>query len=131
VTYGAHVGWVEKGTEVRPWTTVEELFPRVTGEEPFSLPVSWSEAKDKMGADTKFNFVGTTDIIGGNSGSPVIDQDGKLVGLAFDGNIHSISGAYWFDEVQNRTVSVHPQVIVEALRSIYRADHLLEEIGIP
>ena len=130
VTYGAHEGWTETGSDVRPWTTVSELFPRVTGEAPFQLPASWQEADAKLSADTKFNFVGTTDIIGGNSGSPVIDSDGKLVGLAFDGNIHSISGAYWFDAEKNRTVSVHPQVMVEALREIYGADALLQEIGV-
>ena len=130
VTYGGHAGWFEKGSEVRPWTTVDGLFPRVTGDEPFALPASWEAAESKLDGDTKFNFVGTTDIIGGNSGSPVIDADGRLVGLAFDGNIHSISGAYWFDTELNRTVSVHPQIMVESMRDIYGADHLLEEIGV-
>jgi hypothetical protein len=129
VTYGAHVGWNERGKEIRPWTTVSELFPRVTGEEPFGLPDSWAEAAAKMPGETKFNFVGTTDIIGGNSGSPVIDKDGKLVGLVFDGNIHSISGSFWFDGELNRTIAVHPQVMLESLRSIYKADHLLEEMS--
>jgi hypothetical protein len=130
VSYGAHEGWNEKGVDVRPWTTVSELFPRVTGDAPFRLPDSWADAKEMMAGDTKFNFVGTTDIVGGNSGSPIIDKDGKLVGLAFDGNIHSISGSYWFDRELNRTVAVHPEVMLESLRSIYKADHLLEEMGI-
>jgi hypothetical protein len=130
VSYGAHEGWNEKGNEVRPWTTAAELYPRVTGESPFRLPKSWDDAEEKMSGDTKFNFVGTTDIIGGNSGSPVIDKDGRLVGLIFDGNIHSISGAYWFDSKLNRSVAVHPEVMIESLNSIYRADHLLEEMGI-
>ena len=130
VTYGAHEGWMEKGKTVRPWTTVDRLFERTTGEAPFRLPESWLEAEDKIGADTKFNFVGTTDIIGGNSGSPAIDKDGKMVGLIFDGNIHSISGSYWFDAEKNRTVAVHPEVMVEALRSIYGASHLVEELGV-
>ena len=130
VSYGAHEGWNEKGVDVRPWTTVSELFPRVTGDTPFRLPDSWADAKDTMAGDTKFNYVGTTDIIGGNSGSPVIDKDGKLVGLIFDGNIHSISGSYWFDSELNRSVAVHPEVMLESLRSIYKADHLLSEMGI-
>jgi hypothetical protein len=130
VSYGAHVGWNEKGSEVRPWTTMAELFPRVTGDDPFRLPTSWMGAEKTMADDLKFNFVGTTDIIGGNSGSPVIDKDGKLVGLIFDGNIHSISGAYWFDSALNRSVAVHPEIMIEALRSIYGADHLLEEMGV-
>ncbi len=130
VSYGAHEGWNEKGTDVRPWTTVAELYPRVTGESPFRLPQKWDDAKNEMASDTKFNFVGTTDIIGGNSGSPAIDKDGKLVGLIFDGNIHSISGAYWFDSKLNRSVAVHPEIMIESLHSIYEAGHLLEEMGI-
>ena len=130
ISYGAHEGWNEKGTDVRPWTTVSELFPRVTGAEPFRLPASWRDAADTLDGNSKFNFVGTTDIIGGNSGSPAIDKDGKLVGLIFDGNIHSISGSYWFDSALNRTVAVHPEIMIEALQSIYSADHLLEEMGL-
>jgi len=130
VSYGAHEGWNEKGVYVRPWTTVSEIFPRVTGGAPFRLPDSWADAKDAMAGDTKFNYVGTTDIIGGNSGSPVVDKNGKLVGLVFDGNIHSISGSYWFDSELNRSVAVHPEVMLESLRSIYNADHLLKEMGI-
>jgi hypothetical protein len=128
VTYGSHRGWVEKGQEVRPWTTADRLYERATGEPPFRLPASWIGRLDDIGPDTKFNFVTTTDIIGGNSGSPVIDRDGNLVGLVFDGNIHSISGSYWFDEERNRTVAVHPQVIVRALASIYGAQSLLTEV---
>jgi len=130
VSYGSHVGWNEKGSDVRPWTTIAELFPRVTGDDPFRLPASWLDAEETMADELKFNFVGTTDIIGGNSGSPVIDKDGRLVGLIFDGNIHSISGAYWFDSELNRSVAVHPEIMIEALRSVYEADHLLEEMGI-
>lgn len=131
VTYGAHEGWKEKGKEVRAWTTVSELFPRVTGNEPFRLPDSWDGAREKIPGDTRFNFVGTTDIVGGNSGSPVIDRNGKLVGLVFDGNIHSISGSFWFDSARNRTVAVHPQIMLESLRSIYGAADLLKEMGVP
>jgi len=130
VSYGAHEGWEEKGSEVRPWTTVEELFPRVTGAAPFRLPESWSDAREKIDSGVKFNYVGTTDIIGGNSGSPVIDKNGKLAGLIFDGNIHSISGSYWFDAAKNRSVAVHPEIMIESMRSLYDADHLLMEMGI-
>ncbi|MGI9236334.1 MAG: S46 family peptidase [Woeseiaceae bacterium] len=130
VSYGAHEGWNEKGNDVRPWTTVDELFPRVTGAAPFQLPQSWSEAEGAMPGNLKFNFVGTTDIIGGNSGSPVIDKNGYLAGLVFDGNIHSISGSYWFDSMKNRTVAVHPEVMIESMRTLYGAKHLLEEMEI-
>ncbi|MGI9238335.1 MAG: S46 family peptidase [Woeseiaceae bacterium] len=130
VSYGAHEGWNEKGNDVRPWTTIDELFPRVTGAAPFQLPQSWSAADETMSGNLKFNFVGTTDIIGGNSGSPVIDKNGRLAGLVFDGNIHSISGSYWFDSLKNRTVAVHPEVMIESMRTLYGAEHLLEEMGI-
>ncbi len=128
VSYGAHEGWIEKGEPVRPYTTLAELYPRVTGQSPFQLPASWSNVEEKLPADTKFNFVGTTDVIGGNSGSPVIDSAGRLVGLVFDGNIHSISGAYWFDAERNRTVNVHPEIMLEALDKLYDADHLIDEL---
>ncbi len=128
VSYGAHEGWIEKGNVVRPYTTVAELSPRVTGEPPFRLPASWDDAAEELPGDTPFNFVGTTDAIGGNSGSPVIDSAGRLVGLVFDGNIHSISGAYWFDAERNRTVNVHPAIMLEALRQVYGAGHLVDEL---
>ena len=74
------------------------------------------------------NFVATTDIVGGNSGSPLINAKGELVGLMFDGNIHSISGNYWFDTEKNRAVAVHPAIIKEALSKVYGATALLAEL---
>ena len=76
------------------------------------------------------NFVATTDITGGNSGSPITSSDGSVVGLAFDGNIHSIAGDYWFDESINRTVGVNTAIILEALDTVYEADHLLDELTV-
>jgi hypothetical protein len=130
ITYGGVEGWVEKGEPVYPFTTMERTFERATGEDPFRLPQSWLEAKDRLDLDTRFNFTSTTDIIGGNSGSPVINGSAELVGLAFDGNIHSIAGGYWFDETVNRTVSVHVDAMLEAMRVIYGATSLLEELDI-
>ena len=129
VTFGAVKGWEEKGEMVYPFTTIGEIFPRVTGDDPFRLPESWLAAQPRLDADTRFNFVATTDITGGNSGSPAIDKQGNLVGLVFDGNIHSIAGSYWFDESVNRTVAVHPAVMLEALKEVYKADHLIEELS--
>ncbi|MBT8039261.1 MAG: S46 family peptidase [Xanthomonadales bacterium] len=130
VTYGAVEGWVEKGEPVYPFTTLERTYGRATGEDPFRLPDSWLDARERLDLDTRYNFVSTTDIIGGNSGSPVINGAGELVGLAFDGNIHSIAGGYWFDERVNRTVSVHVDAMLEALEVIYGADTLLGELNI-
>jgi hypothetical protein len=129
VSFGSVKGWMEKGEMVSPFTTIATIFPRVTGDDPFRLPASWLEAEPQLDPDTRFNFVSTTDITGGNSGSPVIDREGNLVGLVFDGNIHAIAGAYWFDESMNRTVSVHPAVMLEALKKVYGADHLVGELS--
>jgi V8-like Glu-specific endopeptidase len=130
VTYGKVDGWVEKGEKVQPFTQISGIYGRATGEDPFRLPDSWLAARKELGLDTPFNFTANTDIIGGNSGSPVINARGELVGLAFDGNIHSIAGGFWFDERLNRTVSVHVAAMLEALRVVYGADHLLAELEV-
>ena len=129
LNYGTVQGWVENGTPVEPFTKLERLFERATGQDPFRIPQSWLDAKDRLDMSTKFNLVTNNDIVGGNSGSPLIDAQGSIVGLMFDGNIHSISGAYWFDTEKNRAVAVHPAIMLEALRKVYRADELLSELG--
>lgn len=128
LSYGAVQGWVENGTPVEPFTHLSRLFERATGEEPFAVPQSWLHVKARLDPDTKFDLTTNNDIIGGNSGSPLINARGEIVGLVFDGNIHSISGAYWFDEALNRTVAVHPAIIREALTKVYGADALLAEL---
>ncbi|NNF65904.1 MAG: S46 family peptidase [Gammaproteobacteria bacterium] len=128
VTYGAVEGWREKGEMVEPFTQTARLYERATGEKPFKLPASWQEHRDALKMDTPFNFVATTDITGGNSGSPMLAADGSLIGLAFDGNIHSIAGGYWFDPADNRTVGVNTAIMLEALKTVYGADHLVDEL---
>jgi hypothetical protein len=128
ISYGAIQGWTEKGQDIAPFTYLDRIYERATGEAPFALPATWLEAKDKLDPRTPFNFVATVDIVGGNSGSPVIDAQGNLVGLAFDGNIHSLSGNYWYDAEQNRAVAVHPAIILTALRDVYGAMDLVSEI---
>jgi hypothetical protein len=130
VSYGEVKGWPEKGEQVEPFTRFGRAFERATGEDPFRLPTSWLDARDELDLETRFNFSSNNDIIGGNSGSPVVDAEGQLVGVAFDGNIHSIAGAYWFDETKNRTVSVHVAAMLEALEVVYGADRLLEELAV-
>lgn len=130
VTYGSVDGWEEKGKMVDPFTRTNRLYERTTGERPFKLPASWSAAREELNPNTAFNFSATTDITGGNSGSPIVAADGNLVGLAFDGNIHSIAGDYWFDDSNNRTVGVNTAIILEALETVYGADHLLDELTI-
>ncbi|MEJ0036412.1 MAG: S46 family peptidase [Gammaproteobacteria bacterium] len=131
LSYGSVQGWNENGTNVPPFTTLARFFERSTGEAPFAVPPSWAKAKDKLDLTTRFNLSTDNDIIGGNSGSPLINAKGQIVGLVFDGNIHSISGSYWFDEKQNRTVAVHPAIIHEALEKVYNAKALLQELQQP
>ena len=127
-SYGAVRGWVERGKSVPPFTVFGGAFERATGEEPFALPKSWLDAKPKLNLETRLNFVSTNDIIGGNSGSPVINRNAEIVGLIFDGNIHSLGGEYGFDEKLNRAVSVHSSAILEALKVIYGASRLADEL---
>jgi hypothetical protein len=128
LSYGGMKGWFEKGQDVRPWTELSRAFERATGEPPFKIPERWMAAKDRLDMTTRVNFTTNNDIVGGNSGSPMLNAKGEIVGLAFDGNIHSISGTYWFDERMNRSVGVHPAYIRTALEKVYGATALLEEI---
>ncbi len=123
-------GWREDGRTVPPFTTLAGAFERATGSAPFALPPSWLAARPRLDLATRLDYVTTNDIVGGNSGSPVVNRRGELVGLVFDGNIHSLGGAYGFDPATNRAVAVHPAAIVEALGKIYGARALLEEIGV-
>jgi V8-like Glu-specific endopeptidase len=87
------------------------------------------KAKDHLDMATPFCISTNNDIVGGNSGSPLINADGKIVGLMFDGNIHSIAGHYWFDATNNRAIAVHPAIIREALDKVYGAKSLLTELN--
>jgi hypothetical protein len=129
LSYGAIKGYAEAdGREVKPVTTLEGAFARHTGAEPFALPGSWQKSKDKLNLDTPFNIATTNDIIGGNSGSPMVNKHGEVIGLVFDGNIQSLGGDYGFDESANRAVAVHSAVLLEALDKIYGAQRIVEEL---
>lgn len=128
LSYGRVVGWEESGTPVTPFTDIGGAYTRHTGAEPFALPSSWLAAKNKVNLKTPFNLVTNNDIIGGNSGSPMVNRNGEVVGLVFDGNIHSLGGEFGFDETRNRTVAVHSQALLEALENVYSAKHIAAEI---
>jgi hypothetical protein len=122
----------EDGKTIRPTTKFAGAYKHAKlheGQEDFDLPPSWMRAKDKINLTTQLNFVCTADIIGGNSGSPVVNRDGHLVGLIFDGNIQSLTSDYVYSDVQARAVSVSGLGILEALRSIYGAKELAAQIG--
>lgn len=129
LNYGTVQGWIENGEPVEPITRLARLYERATGRPPFAIPQSWLDARPRLDPETPFNVATNNDIVGGNSGSPLIDVDGEIVGIMFDGNIHSISGAYWFDEAQNRAIAVATPIIRTALADVYGADALLEELG--
>lgn len=130
LNFGTVQGWKEGDHEVAPFTELSGLFARATGQEPFKVPESWLGTAGQLDPATKFDLSTNSDIVGGNSGSPLLDADGKLVGLMFDGNIHSISGSYWFDPELNRAVAVHPAIMLEGLRNVYKAHELLAELGL-
>jgi hypothetical protein len=129
LNYGTVQGWVEDGKPVEPFTHLDRAFERATGASPFKIPASWISVKDKLDMRTPFCISTNNDIVGGNSGSPLIDADGRIVGLMFDGNIHSIAGRYWFDAANNRAIAVHPAIIREALDKVYGARSLLTELN--
>jgi hypothetical protein len=130
VNDGTVQGWLEDGRAVPPFTHLERAYERATGAEPFKLPERWLQAKPRLDPKTRFNLSTNNDIVGGNSGSPLINARAELVGLMFDGNIHSISGSYWFDVAQNRSVAVHPAIIKAALTQVYDAAWLARELGL-
>ncbi|WP_337175344.1 S46 family peptidase [Paludisphaera sp.] len=133
LAFGAVKGYAVDGKEIPPYTKVAGAFEHEKAhgaKPPYKLPQSWREAREagRLDMDAEFNFVCTADIIGGNSGSPVVNRDGEVVGLIFDGNIQSLVLDFGYDDAVARAVSVDSRVIVEALRSVYRADDLLREL---
>ena len=128
LSYGQVEGWKEHGVAVPPFTDFAGAFAHATGSEPYQLPASWLTAKDRITLNKPLNFSSNNDIIGGNSGSPVINRAGQLIGLIFDGNIHSLGGAFGFDASSNRAVSVDSAALLEALTHIYHAPELAREM---
>jgi hypothetical protein len=133
LAYGTVKSYMQDGKLIPPFTTIGGAFAhaeRHGNMPPYELPPSWIAAKKagKLNLDTPLNFVSTADIIGGNSGSPVVDREGRVVGLIFDGNIQSLVLDFAFDDKQARAVSVDSRAIVEALRSIYGAEDLAKEL---
>ncbi len=131
LSYGEVKGWMEKGKPVPPFTDIAGAFTRNTGYDPLKLPDSWLAAKDKLNGAQHFDLVTTNDIIGGNSGSPLINKNAEVVGLIFDGNIHSLGGAYWYDERVNRAVAVDSGALIEALDKVYGAQRIVDELKSP
>ncbi|SEQ38759.1 Peptidase S46 [Solimonas aquatica] len=128
LSYGELRGWEENGRSVAPFTDFAAAFAHQTGAAPFLLPESWNRARARLALDTPLNFVSSHDIVGGNSGSPLLNRQGELAGLLFDGNRHSIAGAYEYDEALNRSIALHPAALLQALTRIYAAPGLAAEL---
>lgn len=130
LSYGRVEGWTYRGVTVPAFTYMGGLYERATGAEPFNAAQAFLDNQSRVNGNTVYNFSSTNDIIGGNSGSPVINAAGEVIGAAFDGNIHSLGGAYGYDGTLNRTVTVSTAAITEALRNIYPSPNLLRELGV-
>ena len=131
LSYGAVQGYMENGKKVPPFTTLGGLYARADSfkqEFPYNLPPRWLEKKSALDLNTQFNFVSTNDIIGGNSGSPTINQNGELVGLIFDGNIQSLVGDFMYDPSVNRAISVDSRGMLEVLKKVFGANEIVAEL---
>jgi len=136
LSFGTVRGWREPqgreprgGALVPAFTTLQGMFERATGREPYALPQRWLERQRRLALDTPLNFATDNDVVGGNSGSPVLNRQGELVGLVFDGNLDSLGGAYGFDIALNRTVAVDARAIWQALDVVYGAQRVTAEIA--
>jgi len=130
LSYGQVKGWTYRGVSVPSFTYMGGLYERATGAEPFNAAARFVDAESRINKNVVYDFVSTNDIIGGNSGSPVINAKGEVIGAAFDGNIHSLGGSFGYDGELNRTVTVSTAAVTEALRNVYNQPRLLRELGV-
>jgi hypothetical protein len=131
LSYGTVKGYPNNGTVAPPFTTFYGLYDRAASfnnQPPFDLTPKEAAARNALDLSTPFNFVSTGDIIGGNSGSPVVNREGQLVGLIFDGNIESLAGDFVYEDEKNRAVAVHSAAMIEGLRKLYGANALADEL---
>jgi hypothetical protein len=131
LSYGPVLGYQEEGRQIPPMTNFAGLYERAAAhnnEAPFDLPKRWLDRKSKLNMNTPLDFVSTADIIGGNSGSPVVNKANEFVGIIFDGNIQSLVLDVIYNDTQARAVAVDSAAIMEALRKVYDAGALADEM---
>lgn len=133
LAFGTVKGIDEGDSRIPPWTTMGDAFEHEAahgGQDPWKLPRTWHERKSKLDLSTPLNFASTADGVGGNSGSPVVNRAGELVGLIFDSNIPALANEFRHSsDVGGRSISVHSAAMLEAMRTIYDASKLVEELG--
>jgi hypothetical protein len=131
LAFGTTKGYQEDGHRIAFQTTVGGLYERAAAQNyrpPFELPSKWIAKRSRLDLSLPLDFVCTADIIGGNSGSPVVNRQGEFVGIIFDGNIQSLTAGFAYTEDQARALAVHSSAILEALRIVYDAKPLAEEL---
>ncbi|MGD1019408.1 MAG: S46 family peptidase [Verrucomicrobiia bacterium] len=131
LSFGVVKGYEENGAAVPAFTSLGGLYARASemkNQPPFDLPAAWEKRKSRLNLGTPFNFVSTCDIIGGNSGSPVVNRAGEFVGIIFDGNLQGLTWDYAFSDKQGRATSVDSAAILEALNKVYDARELAHEL---
>jgi hypothetical protein len=129
LSYGRIAGWNEGDRAVEAMTRVSGLWERATGADPYQVAPKLAAGRELLAPDTVFTVSTTNDIIGGNSGSPLIDAQGRVIGAVFDGNLHSNGGAYGYDERLNRTVAVSAHIVQEVLSKVYKQPQLVAELN--
>ena len=131
LAFGTVRGYEENSRTISAFTTIGGVYQRakeMRNKSPFDLPPRWEKRKSRLELKTPFNFVSTVDIIGGNSGSPVVNRVGEFVGIIFDGNLQSLPWDYVFSDKEGRAVSVDSAAILETLQKIYDAKDLVREL---
>jgi hypothetical protein len=132
LSFGQPLNYSDQGKNVPWFTRFAGLYERASQfghKPPYQLPQRWMDGKSKLNLSKPLNFVLTTDITGGNSGSPVVNRAGEIVGLIFDGNIQSLVWTFQYDDQRGRAIAVHSEGIIEALKIVYRAREVLAELG--
>lgn len=127
LSYGRIEGWSEAGSEIDPFTRIGDLYAHA-GAPPRALASAWMNARALLDAHTVLNMATSTDAIGGSSGSALLDRDGRVIGVVFDGNVHSLGGEFYYDGALNRSISVSSQAIAASLRSVYAMNDLMDEL---
>jgi hypothetical protein len=128
LSFGKVAGWVDRSTAIPPFTHLKGLYEQATGEDPYRLPRSWVNARDRVNLDMIMDISTTNDISGGNSGSPLINATGEVIGAVFDSNIYGLGGTYGYEGSLNRTIAVSVLAVSEALRNVYHVNSLLSEL---